>query len=118
METNHRESSWNIAKPDSRLQTCFLVCLIAILSYLTARLGGALVIRPQTYWPFWPGNVIVVSILLFVPRRIWPILMAAAFGTYVLYDLQAGMAIRSTVLLILSDTVEVLTAAFGSQLFL
>ena len=118
METNHRESSWNIANADPRLQTFLLVCLVAVLSYLTARLGGALVLRPQTNWPFWPGNVIVVSILLFAPRRIWPIVMAAAFGTYVLYDLQAGMALRTTVLLILSDTVEVLTAAFGlSYLF-
>jgi PAS domain S-box-containing protein len=117
METNHSGSSWNLAKLDSRMKTCLLVCLIAMLSYLTARIGGALVIRPQTNWPFWPGNVIVVSILLFVPRRIWPILMAAAFGTYVLYDLQTGMAIRSTVLLILSDTVEVLTAALGFSYF-
>ena len=79
METNHRESSWNIANADPRLQTFLLVCLVAVLSYLTARLGGALVIRPQTNWPFWPGNVIVVSILLYAPRRIWPIVMAAAW---------------------------------------
>jgi len=113
METKHRESPRGIANLDSRLQTLLLVLLIAILSYLTANLGGTLVIRPQTNWPFWPGNVIVVSTLLLVPRRIWPILIAAAFGTYVLYDLQVGLAIHSIVLLILSDTVEVLIAAFG-----
>jgi PAS domain S-box-containing protein len=113
METKHRESPWEFARLDSRAQAVLLVCLVAVLSYLTARLGGTLVIRPQTNWPLWPGNAILVSILLFVPRRIWPILIAAAFGTFVLYDLQTGVTTRSTALLILSDTVEVLTAALG-----
>jgi PAS domain S-box-containing protein len=118
METKHRESSGIFTNLESRLQICFLVCLIAILSYLTARIGGTLLIRPQANWPFWPGNVIVVSILLLAPRRIWPILITVAFGTFVIYDLQEGMAIRSTALLILTDTVEVLIAGFGlSYLF-
>jgi len=113
METNRKDSSWNIVSLDSRFRILFLVCLVATLSYLTARLGGTLVILPQANWPLWPGNAIVVSILLLVPRKMWPILMVAAFGTFVLYDLQAGVTIRSTALLILSDTVEVLTAALG-----
>jgi len=69
--------------------------------------------RPQVDWPLWPGNVLLVSALLLVPRRIWPILMAAAFAAFALYDLQSGMTIRSTALLILSDFVEVFTAAWG-----
>jgi PAS domain S-box-containing protein len=69
--------------------------------------------RPHVDWPLWPGNVLLVSILLMVPRRIWPILMAAAFAAFLFYDLQFGVAIRSIGLLILSDLVEVLTAACG-----
>ena len=118
METKHRESSGIFTNLDSRLQICLLACLIAILSYLTARIGGTLLIRPQANWPFWPGNVIVVSILLLAPRKVWPILISVALGTFVLYDIQEGMAIRSTALLILTDTAEVLIAGFGlSYLF-
>lgn len=43
--------------------------------------------------------------------------LAAAFGAFVLYDLQAGVPIRSTARLILADTVEVLTAALCLSYF-
>jgi signal transduction histidine kinase len=43
--------------------------------------------------------------------------MAAAFGAFVLYDLQAGVPIRSTAWLILADTVEVLIAAWSLSYF-
>src|SRR5271166_394938 len=81
------------------------------MSYLAAKLGGSLVIRPQMSWALWPGNALLVSILLLVHRRLWPLLIAAAFAAFVLYDLQEGLPLRSTGLLIFSDTVEVLAAA-------
>ncbi|MGB8987411.1 MAG: PAS domain S-box protein [Candidatus Sulfotelmatobacter sp.] len=89
------------------------VVLVAVLAYFAAKLGGTVAMRPQVDWPLWPGNVVLVSILLMVPRRIWPILMAAAFAAFALYDLQFGVTIRSIALLILSDLVEVLIAACG-----
>jgi PAS domain S-box-containing protein len=89
------------------------VVLVIVLSYLAAKLGGMIVIRPQVDWPLWPGNVLLVSVLLLVPRKIWPILMAAAFAAFAFYDLQFGLTIRSVALLIVSDSVEVLTAAWG-----
>ena len=88
-----------------------LVGLVAAMSYLAAKLGGSLVIRPQMSWALWPGNVLLVSILLLVQRRLWPLLIAAAFAAFVLYDLQEGLPLVSIVLLILTDTVEVLIAA-------
>jgi PAS domain S-box-containing protein len=90
-----------------------LLSLVAVLSYLAAKLGGTVVMRPHVDWPLWPGNVLLVSILLLVPRKIWPILMMASFAAFALYDLQSGLTIRSAALLILSDSVEVLTAAWG-----
>jgi PAS domain S-box-containing protein len=69
--------------------------------------------RPQLVWPLWPGCALLVAVLLLVPRRIWPILIAAGLAGFVLYDLQAGLPIRSIALLILADTIEVLIAALG-----
>src|SRR6516164_10461505 len=50
--------------------------------------------------------------LLLVRRRMWPVLIAAAFSAYIVNDLQAGLSVRSIGWLVLSDTAEVLTAAF------
>lgn len=70
-----------------------------------------MVIRPQMSWALWPGNVLLVSVLLLVQRRIWPILIGAALAAFVFYDLQTGLPLRSIGILFLSDIVEVLTAA-------
>jgi PAS domain S-box-containing protein len=71
------------------------------------------VLRPEMVWPLWPGCAFLVAVLLLTPRKIWPILIAAGFAGFVLYDLQAGLTLRSTAWLILSDTIEVLIAALG-----
>ena len=73
--------------------------------------GGALILHPQNVWPLWPGCALLVSVLLLAPRRTWPILIAAGFAAFALYDLQSGVPIGSVVRLLLADTVEVLTAA-------
>jgi PAS domain S-box-containing protein len=56
------------------------------------------------------GNVLLVSLLLLVRRKIWPVLLAAGLAGFLIYDLQAGAPIRSIVWLVLSNVVEVLTA--------
>jgi two-component system, sensor histidine kinase and response regulator len=111
MEKGPNHSSWSVADLDSPWHTVILVCFVAILSYCAAKLGGMLTIGPQADWPLWLGNVLLVSILLLVPRRMWPILIAASFAASFLYNIQTGLPIRWCALLILSDTVEVLTAA-------
>jgi PAS domain S-box-containing protein len=108
-----RQISRSTFSADSPSRIAIWVVLVSVLAYFAAKLGGTVAMRPQVDWPLWPGNVLLVSILLMVPRRVWPILMAAAFAAFVFYDLQFGMTIRSIALVILSDLVEVLTAAYG-----
>ena len=88
-------------------------CLVACASYLAAALGGALALRDPMVWPFWPGCAFLVAILLLTPKRIWPALLIAGLLGFAVYDLQEGVAIRSIVLLIVADSIEILTAAFG-----
>ncbi|HEV2946187.1 MAG TPA: hypothetical protein VGX70_02355, partial [Gemmataceae bacterium] len=78
------------------LRTAVLACGVAVLSYLSAKLFGSALISEQADWPLWLGNVLLVAVLVLVPRRMWPILMAAAFAANVLYDLQTGLTIRTT----------------------
>jgi hypothetical protein len=97
METGSNRTSSNIANLSSPFRTVILVCFVAALFYLAAKLGGLLIISTQLSWPLWLGNVLLVSILLLVPRRMWPILVAAAFAAFILYDLQAGLTTRQRV---------------------
>ena len=117
LATARRHLSWSISSLDSRFRIFLLACLVATLSYLAAKLGGTLEILPQADWPLWPANVLVVAVLLLVPRSIWPIIITAAFASFVIHNLQAGLAIRSILWLTVSDTVEILIAAWGLRYF-
>ncbi|HXW54111.1 MAG TPA: MASE1 domain-containing protein [Candidatus Cybelea sp.] len=99
--------------PRSLSGTVLLVCLVATLSYLSARLGEVLALRPQMLWPLWPGCALLVAILLLVPRRLWPPLIAAGLAGFVLHDATTGLTLRPIILLFLCDLVEVLIAALG-----
>lgn len=110
METGRNRRPWNIDKLNSRFHTVVLVCLVTALSYLAPKLTSALLSHPQTVWPFWPGCALLVSVLLLVPPRIWPIVVPGAFAGFALFDVQAGVSITSITWFILADTVQVLTA--------
>jgi len=107
----------SITSASSPLSTLVLVCLVVALSYIAPKLEGAMIQNPQTVWPFWPGSAILVSILLLVPTRVWPILIPAAFATFVLYDLQAGVPIKAIAWFIPANTVQVLTSALCLRYF-
>jgi PAS domain S-box-containing protein len=113
MEVATINSSSIFASLASRYQTVLLAGLVAVMCYAAATLAGTLEILPGAHWPFWPANALLVSVLLLVPRRIWPIFIAAALFSFVSFNVWKGLSIQSISLLALSDTVEVLTAAFG-----
>jgi len=114
METAQSGTSRNTASANSWLKQALLACLTAAVCYLAAKLGGFLIItEPQTLWPLWPGCAVLVAILLLLPRKTWPLMMAAGLAGFVLYDLQVGVSISSIAWLILADTLEILVAAWG-----
>jgi PAS domain S-box-containing protein len=104
---------WNAANVDSPFRVAILACLVATMSYLAARLGTTVIVRDTLDWPLWPGNVLLVCALLYLPRRIWPTVIAGALVTFGFYDLRFGISIRSIIFFQLSDIAEVLTAALG-----
>jgi PAS domain S-box-containing protein len=119
MSPSQSRLSWSPPNLDSRISIAALALLVATVSYLAAKLAGALVITiPQTVWPMWPGCAILVAVLLLVPRKTWPILLPAGLAGFVLYDLQAGVPLPSIVWLILVDTLEILVATWGVNFFL
>src|SRR5215831_8449680 len=117
IETNHPSSAPKDA--NFRLHTLAHASLVFIVCYVVAKVGGMLVISiPQTPWPLWLGCAVLVASLLLFPRKIWPILIPAGLAGFVLYDLQAGVSIRSIACLILADIGEILVAAWGVSYFM
>jgi PAS domain S-box-containing protein len=113
MSSTPNRPSWNPVNLNSPFRIAILACLVAIMSYFAARLGTTVVIRDTMEWPLWPGNILLVCTLLYLPRRIWPIVIGAALVTFAFYDLRLGISIRSIIFYQLSDIAEVLTAALG-----
>src|SRR5215469_3078722 len=93
-------------------QTLIVVCSVALLSYGAARVGALMAMGAEADWPIWLGNVLLASILLLTPRKTWPLLIVAAFAAFAVNDIQAGLTIRTRLLLILSDALDVFTAVF------
>jgi PAS domain S-box-containing protein len=88
--------------------------LTLVLCYLSAKLGGTLIINvPQPLWPLWPGCAVLVAILLVSRRKMWPILIPAGLAGFILYDLPTGLSTRSTAILQLANIAEILIAAGG-----
>lgn len=104
--------------PKSLPSTLLLLGIVAILAYLADDLGTLLVLRPQMIWPLWLGCALLIAVLLSTPRRLWiPLVLAGLLG-FTLCDLRAGLSIRSIGLFLLSDTVEILIAAWSVSYFL
>jgi PAS domain S-box-containing protein len=108
-----RRPSSNIPHLNAWFRVAILACLVSSMSYLAAKLGTTVVIRPEVDWPLWPANILVVCVLLPLSRRLWPILIAAALVAFAIYDLRIGISARSIIFFQLSDTAEILTAALG-----
>ena len=114
METDRSHSAWALRSSNSPLRTGVLLCVVATVCYLAAKLGGVLIITvPQTLWPLWPGCAVLVAILLLNPRTLWPLLITAGLTGFVVYDVEAGVPILSIAWLILSDILEILVASWG-----
>ena len=94
-------------------QAVIVVCFVATFSYLAAKLGGSLVIRPEMIWPVWPGCAFLVAALLLTPRKLWPVILLAGLAGFAVYDAQEHLPIRAISLLLLADSIEILVAALG-----
>src|SRR5215472_15542314 len=98
----------------SWLHATVAVCTVFFLSYFVAMLGGVLVLRPQMVWPLWPGCAFLVAVLLVTEQKlIWPALLIAGLAGFAFYDFGVGLRMRTTLLFLLADAVEILVAAFG-----
>ena len=113
LRIENKRAVWTTATKVYRLPTAVLALSVAVVSYLAARLGGVLVIHPQQASALWPGCAVLVSMLLLVPRRIWPVLIPVGLAGFALYDLSVGFPPSTSALFILADAVEIIIITVG-----
>jgi PAS domain S-box-containing protein len=117
MEMTSVRPWWDVTHLSASSRTLLLVCIVAVLSYGSSALGAALVLRPQMLSALWPGCVLLVSVLLLVPRKTWPVLIVTALAVFFFDDLHNGVPASTAGLLALADTVEVLIAVLCLSYF-
>src|SRR5438876_9997190 len=79
----------SVLRLSSTYQTILLAGLVGVFSCLAAKLGGALVLRPQMISALCPGCAFLVAVLLQVRRiAIWSALLAAGLAGCALFALQ------------------------------
>jgi PAS domain S-box-containing protein len=114
MDRRSIDLSEPLIRLNSAASTATAAVVTGLLCYLAARVGGMLMLRPQMLWPLWPGNALLVAILLLCPKKSWAILIAAGFAGFMVNDVVGfGLTVFFSGTLILADTVEVLIAALG-----
>jgi signal transduction histidine kinase len=90
-----------------------LALSVAVVSYVAAWLGSELAVPPQEASALWPGNAVLVSVLLLVPRTTWPVLIPAGLAGFVLHDVLVGFPPSTSALYILADAVEIIIITVG-----
>jgi PAS domain S-box-containing protein len=75
-------------------------------------------VPPEYAASFWPATPLLVTLLLLVPRKIWPVLITAGLGAMAFGDFKNGVPIATIIFFSLGDLAAVLVATLGiSRLF-
>jgi len=101
------------ARLASPLRIAVLALLVAVVSYVAAGLGHSITLSSQGVSVLWPASALLVSVLLLVPRRTWPVLIPAGLAGFVAHDLQFGFTPWIITQLIVADTIEILIVCLG-----
>ncbi|NQU41199.1 MAG: MASE1 domain-containing protein [Lentisphaerae bacterium] len=87
------------------------VLVVGLLYYCGARLGLYLSFQPSNIGALWPPNAVLLVALLLQPRRRWWGYLLVALPAELAADLPCGISLHESVLFLMADYVEVLTAA-------
>jgi signal transduction histidine kinase len=97
----------------SPFQIALLALGVTAVCYFADWLGTTLILSWHTVSALWPGAAILVSVLLLVPRRIWPVLLPAGIVGFILRNVSVGLQPRVIAPLQTADTIGILIVALG-----
>jgi signal transduction histidine kinase len=77
--------------------------LVSVGYYLGAEAAFGIGTLTQQFAPFWPPNIVLFGALLLMPRRQWPLCIAAAFPAHVAAEWGASMPLYQLMLAFASN---------------
>lgn len=85
--------------------------LLSIGYYLGSRLGFALTFQPHAVSVLWPPNAMLLAALLLVPRRTWPLFIAAALPAHFAVQLDSEVPLPMVTCWYVSNVFEAIVGA-------
>ena len=85
--------------------------LAAVAYYVGARVGLSLTYLPFPLAVLWPPNALLFGALLLVPRRRWPLIVAAVLPAHLLAELQTGLPAAMVLCWFVSNVSEAVVGA-------
>jgi signal transduction histidine kinase len=104
---------WTTASGIYPAPTVVLALSIAVVCYVVARLGDVLDIPQKGVPALWPENAVLVSMLLLMPRRTWPVLIPAGLAGLTVENLQVGFPPPTVAMFFLSVAFEIIMIMVG-----
>ena len=103
--------TWLTAKLNTPLRMALFALFVAVMSYLLAFAGDLFYQSPQIAALLWPSNVFQVAVMLLLPRRVWPLLIAAHVVGGLLHGFQIHLTVLMMVAYTLADVVMFIVAS-------
>jgi PAS domain S-box-containing protein len=89
----------------------FAAILVFAAYYLGAKIGFALTFQPHPVSVLWPPNSILLAALLLTPRRIWWVILLAAFPAHLAAELESHVPRTMVFCWFISNSCEALIGA-------
>jgi signal transduction histidine kinase len=105
--------AWITAKLNSRLRMAGFALFVAAMAYALAFAGDLFSLSPKIAAVHWPANAFQIAVMLLLPRRTWPLLIAAHVVGGIVHGFQIHLTTLMTVMFTLADVVVFLVAGFG-----
>jgi PAS domain S-box-containing protein len=97
--------------------TLVYALLVGVSYFLAAKIGFALTFQPNPVSALWPPNAVLLAALLLAPRRLWPVLLLAAFPAHLAVELESGVPILMILCWFVSNSSEALLGAICLRSF-